>query len=124
MRDAIVLERAFIFAAFEQITLVLQRLVACGTLGVLRFDRGTQPVDGEVGRADDADLARLDRRVERLGDRAQILRRIVAMRQIAIDIIGAEPRQRGVDRRGDVLGREALAVAYRQTATLVALSAV
>ena len=124
MRDAIVLERAFIFAAFEQVILVLQRLVARRALGVLRFDGGAQPVDREVGRADDADLAGLDRGIERLGDIAQILRRIVAMRQIAIDIIGAEPRQRGVDRRGDVLGREALAVAYRQTATLVALSAV
>jgi hypothetical protein len=88
--------------AHHQVVFRLQRLVARQTVLGARVQRRSKTLRREVGGPDRPHLARLDQRAigfQRLLDRRI---RIVAVRLVEVDIVGAEPAQRLVGCAQDV----------------------
>src|SRR5581483_838300 len=86
------------------------RHVARETVAVGRSQRFHQMPAGEIGGADIADLAGANELVERRQSFFDRGLGILAMQLEEIDMIGAEPLQRGVDRLDQMLARGAEAV--------------
>ena len=90
---------------------------SCATVKPVRpcvggeVEGAAEPGGAEVGRADLADLAGLDQRVER--DDVLLLRHlgVVAVRVVEVDVVGPQPAQRVLRGEDDVAGAEAGPVA-------------